>query len=411
MMMERKSFWKSGHKPTLFGAFLYFDISFMIWGMLGPLAVVIAMDYPMTPVEKANLVALPILGGSILRLVLGFMSDYIGPKLTAQIGMGVTVIPLLLGWLWVDSLNQLYVVALLLGIAGASFAAALPLAGQWYPKEHQGLAMGIAGAGNSGTVLATLFANRLATHFGSWEIVFGLALIPIVIVFVFFSLFARNSPNRPAPKKLSEYSSLLKQRDAWVFCAFYCVTFGGFVGLANYLTIFFNTQYGLSAVHAADITTFCIIAGSFFRPVGGFLADKLGGTRMLTYLYMGACIMLIGVSFLPPLPVVVVMLFLGMMCLGAGNGSVFQLVPQRFGNEIGLMTGIVGAAGGIGGYALPLILGQLYSTYQSYTPGFVILSLIAAASMALVLIMQSKWRAHWLKNSLAAKKESTSFSA
>lgn len=121
--------------------------------------------------------------------------------------------------------------------------------------------------------------------------------------------------------------------------------------------------------------------------------------------------MLIGVSFLPPLPVVVVMLFLGMMCLGAGNGSVFQLVPQRFGNEIGLMTGIVGAAGGIGGYALPLILGQLYSTYQSYTPGFVILSLIAAASMALVLVMQSKWRAHWLKNSLAAKNESTSFSA
>lgn len=126
-MMESKSFWKSGHKPTLFGAFMYFDISFMIWGMLGPLAVIIAMDYPMTPLEKANLVALPILGGSILRLVLGFMSDYIGPKLTAQIGMLVTLVPLLLGWLWVDSLSQLYVVALLLGVAGASFAAALPL--------------------------------------------------------------------------------------------------------------------------------------------------------------------------------------------------------------------------------------------------------------------------------------------
>lgn len=199
-MMESKSFWKSGHKPTLFGAFMYFDISFMIWGMLGPLAVVIALDYPMTPLEKANLVALPILGGSILRLVLGFMSDYIGPKLTAQIGMLVTLVPLLLGWLWVDSLSQLYVVALLLGVAGASFAAALPLAGQWYGKEHQGLAMGIAGAGNSGTVLATLFANRLATHFGSWEVVFGLAIIPIAIVFILFSIFAKNSPNRPEPR-------------------------------------------------------------------------------------------------------------------------------------------------------------------------------------------------------------------
>lgn len=395
--MEKKGFWQSGHKPSLFGAFLYFDISFMIWGMLGPLAVVIAGDYPMDPVQKANLVALPVLGGSILRLVLGFLADRIGPKLTAQIGMVVTLVPLLLGWLWVDSLDQLYVVAILLGVAGASFAAALPLAGQWYPKEHQGLAMGIAGAGNSGTVLATLFANRLAQHFGSWEIVFGLAIIPIVLVFIYFSLFARNSPNRPAPKRLSEYGNVLKQRDAWVFCALYCVTFGGFVGLANYLTIFFNAQYGLTAVQAADITTICVIAGSFFRPVGGFLADRIGGSRMLMFLYAGAAIMLIGVSFLPPLWLVVTLLFIGMMCLGAGNGSVFQLVPQRFAGEIGLVTGIVGAAGGLGGYALPLILGRLYQATGSYTAGFIILSFIAAASLALTIVMQLKWRRSWLR--------------
>lgn len=394
--MEKKSFWQSGHKPSLFGAFLYFDISFMIWGMLGPLAVVIAADFPMSPVQKANLVALPILGGSILRLVLGFLADRIGPKLTAQIGMLSTLIPLLLGWLWVDSLNQLYIVALLLGIAGASFAAALPLAGQWYPKEHQGLAMGIAGAGNSGTVLATLFANRIAQHFGSWEIVFGLAIIPIVIVFIYFSLFAHNSPNRPTKKTLSEYSNVIKQRDAWVFCALYCVTFGGFVGLANYLTIFFNTQYGLSPIMAADITTLCVISGSFFRPVGGFLADRIGGTRMLMILYAGAAIMLASVSFLPPLIVVVALLFIGMMCLGAGNGSVFQLVPQRFGGEIGLVTGIVGAAGGLGGYALPLILGRLYQLTGSYTPGFIILSLIAGGSFVLIFVMQMKWRRSWL---------------
>jgi NNP family nitrate/nitrite transporter-like MFS transporter len=312
--------------------------------------------------------------------------------------MMVTLIPLLLGWLWVDSLDQLYVVAVLLGVAGASFAAALPLAGQWYPKEHQGLAMGIAGAGNSGTVLATLFANRLAQHFGSWEVVFGLAIIPIVLVFIYFSLFARNSPNRPAPKRLYEYGHVLKQRDAWVFCALYCVTFGGFVGLANYLTIFFNTQYGLSAVQAADITTICVIAGSFFRPVGGFLADRIGGSRMLMILYAGAAIMLIGVSFLPPLWVVVILLFIGMMCLGAGNGSVFQLVPQRFAGEIGLVTGIVGAAGGLGGYALPLILGRLYQATGSYATGFIILSFIAAASLTLTIVMQLKWRRSWLRS-------------
>ncbi|MDQ0057920.1 nitrate/nitrite transporter [Paenibacillus harenae] len=394
--MEKKSFWQSGHKPTLFSAFLYFDISFMIWVLIGPLSVIIAADYPMDPVQKANLVALPILGGSILRLVLGFLTDYIGPKRTAQIGMITTIIPLVLGWQFVHSLDQLYIVALLLGVAGASFAAALPLAGQWYSKEHQGLAMGIAGAGNSGTIFTTLFANRLAQHFGGWEAVFGLALIPIVLVFILFTIFAKNSPNRPAPKKLTQYGSLLKQRDAWVFCLFYCVTFGGFVGLTNYLTIFFNTQYGLAPVKAADFTTLCVIAGSFFRPVGGYLADRFGGTRMLTVLYAGAGLMLACISTIPPLPVVLILLFAGMMCLGMGNGSVFQLVPQRFGNELGLMTGIVGAAGGLGGYALPLILGKLYQSSGAYTAGFLVLSGIALAALILLYVIQFSWRKQWM---------------
>lgn len=395
METQKTSFWKSGHTPTLFSAFLYFDMSFMVWVMLGPLAVVIAADYPMDPMQKAQLVALPILGGSILRLVLGALTDYIGPKLTAQIGMLLTLVPLIIGWQFVQSLDQLYVVAILLGVAGASFAAALPLAGQWYPKEHQGLAMGIAGAGNSGTVLATLFANRIAQHFGSWEIVFGLAIIPISVVFVLFTLFARNSPHRPAPKKLSQYASVLRQGDAWAFCLFYAVTFGGFIGLANYLTIFFNAQYGLSAVRAADFTTLCVIAGSFFRPLGGFLSDRLGGIKMLTVLYGGAGVMFALIATMPPLAMVIVILFVGMMCLGAGNGAVFQLVPQRFGNELGLMTGIVGAAGGLGGYALPMLLGKLYQMTGSYTPGFIGLSVIVLIALGLLTVMQMKWRTTW----------------
>ncbi|WP_172194369.1 nitrate/nitrite transporter [Saccharibacillus qingshengii] len=395
METEKKSFWKSGHTPSLLSAFLYFDMSFMVWVMIGPLAVVIAADYPMDPLQKAQLVALPILGGSILRLVLGALTDYIGPKLTGQIGMLLTLVPLIIGWQFVHSLDQLYIVALLLGIAGASFAAALPLAGQWYPKEHQGLAMGIAGAGNSGTVLSTLFANRIAQHFGSWEIVFGLAIIPISVVFVIFTLFARNSPHRPAPKKLSHYASVLRQGDAWVFCMFYAVTFGGFVGLSNYLTIFFNAQYGLSAVRAADFTTICVIAGSFFRPLGGFLSDRLGGIRMLTILFCGAGLMLAFVASMPPLTAVVIFLFAGMMCLGAGNGAVFQLVPQRFGSELGLMTGIVGAAGGLGGYALPMLLGKLYQMTGSYTPGFVCLSGFVLLTLGLLVVMQLRWRTTW----------------
>lgn len=401
--MERSGFWKSGHKPSLLSAFMYFDVSFMIWVLIGPLSIIMMQDYPMTPSQKANLVALPILGGSILRLVLGVLADRIGPKRTGQIGMIVTMVPLIWGWQFVDSLGELYGVALLLGVAGASFSAALPLASRWYPPQYQGLAMGIAGAGNSGTVFSTLFANRLAQHFGSWEMVFGLALIPICLVFVVFTLLAKDSPTQPEPMRLSNYATVLKQKDTWLFSLFYMVTFGGFVGMSNYLTIFFNTEYGLSAVKAADFTTLCVIAGSFFRPVGGWLADRIGGVRMLLTLYAGVAVMMALISSLPPLYLVTILLFIAMMCLGMGNGSVFQLVPQRFQNEIGVITGIVGAAGGLGGYFLPNILGILKQTTGSYTPGFLILSAIALACIAIVAIVQGHWKKTFLNHIMTAQ--------
>ncbi|MFD0694168.1 nitrate/nitrite transporter [Paenibacillus sp. GCM10027628] len=395
-MVDRKSFLQSGHKGSLLGAFLYFDMSFMIWVMLGPLAVLIAKDFGLDAAQKANLVALPALGGSILRVVLGFLTDRIGPRKTAIIGMTLTVVPLIFGWKFANSLNDMYFVALMLGIAGASFAAALPLASRWYPPEYQGLALGIAGAGNSGTIFATLFANRLAQHFGSWHVVFGLALIPLVLVFIIFIFTAKDSPTQPAPAKLADYGRVLKQKDTWLFCIFYMVTFGGFSGMANYLTIFFNTQYQLSPVRAADFATICIIAGSFFRPVGGWLSDKMGGLRMLMTLYAVIGLMLAAVSTLPALGITTALLFIGMMCMGMGNGAVFQLVPQRFNNEVGMITGIVGAAGGLGGYFLPKILGNLKLSTGSFTPGFLILSGIAIVCILIIAAVQGQWKRSWI---------------
>jgi NNP family nitrate/nitrite transporter-like MFS transporter len=391
-MMDRKSFLKSGHKGSLFSAFLYFDMSFMIWVMLGPLAVLIAKDFQLDAAQKANLVALPALGGSMLRLVLGYLTDHIGPKKTGIIGMVLTVVPLVAGWKLASSLGDMYFVALMLGIAGASFAAALPLASRWY----QGLALGIAGAGNSGTIFSTLFANRLAQHYGNWHVVFGLALIPLIVVFLIFLFTAKDSPNQPEPKKLADYGRVLKQKDTWLFCLFYMVTFGGFSGMANYLTIFFNTQYKLSAVAAADFATICIIAGSFFRPVGGWLSDKMGGIRMLMTLYAVIGLMLAGVSTLPALGATTVLLFVGMMCMGMGNGAVFQLVPQRFREEVGIITGIVGAAGGLGGYFLPKILGNLKQSTGSFTPGFLILSGIALCCIVIISLAQREWKRSWI---------------
>lgn len=395
-MIERKGFWQSGHKGSLFSAFLYFDMSFMVWVLLGPLAVIIAGEFELNAAEKANLVALPTLGGSVLRLVLGYLTDKIGPKLTGQLGLGITLVPLWWGWQFADTIGEMYAIALLLGIAGASFAAALPLASRWYPPQYQGLAMGIAGAGNSGTIFATLFANRIAQYYGDWHVVFGIAMIPIALTLIVFSILAKDSPNQPASKKLADYGKVLKQRDAWLFCILYGVTFGGFVGLSTYLTIFFNTQYGLSPVKAADFTTLCVIGGSFFRPVGGWLADKLGGIRMLMGLYGVVALLMAGISTLPPLAVTTVLLFMAMMCLGMGNGSVFQLVPQRFREEIGIVTGIVGAAGGLGGFFLPKILGNLKLATGSFASGFLILSVIALSCVVLVAVVQGRWKRTWI---------------
>src|SRR5262245_51851137 len=393
--MNLRDFTRAGHLPSLFCAFLYFDISFMVWVLLGALANAVVPDFGMSAGDKGLMVAVPILGGAVLRVVLGVMTDRWGAKRTGMIGLVLTLVPLLLGWLWADSFPKVLLVGLLLGVAGASFAAALPLASRWYPPRYQGLAMGIAGAGNSGTALATFFGPGLAEWFG-WHAVFGLALIPVAVTLALFAVLAKDSPNQPPPKPLSAYGAVLRQRDTWWFCLFYSVTFGGFVGLASYLSIFFFDQYELSRVHAGYFTTLCVIAGSFLRPVGGYLSDRLGGVRMLVALYGGVGVLMLGMALLPPLPVAVGLLFLGMGLLGMGNGSVFQLVPLRFPKEIGVITGIVGAAGGFGGFFLPTLLGYLKGLTGSYGAGFGVFAATGAVCVLLMLALKVRWEATFL---------------
>ncbi|MGE7760243.1 nitrate/nitrite transporter [Peribacillus sp. NPDC097895] len=392
---------KSGHAPSLLASFLYFDISFMIWVLLGALGVYITKDFGLSPAEKGLVVAIPILGGSFFRLVLGFLTDRIGPRKTAIGGMLVTMIPLFWGWLFGESLAELYLIGILLGVAGASFAAALPMASRWYPPHLQGLAMGIAGAGNSGTLFATLFGPRIAESIG-WHNVMGLALIPLTIVFVIYILIARDAPSQPPAKPIKEYLNVFKIRDTWYFCILYSVTFGGFVGFTSFLSIFFVDEYGLTRVRAGEFVTLCVIAGSFFRPVGGFIADKIGGVKLLMFLFIGLTICMFGISFLYSFSTVTILLFIGMLFLGMGNGAVFQLVPQRFSNEIGFITGIVGAAGGVGGFLVPNILGTLKQITGTYATGFVVFSAIGIVAFMILVLAQLSWRKTWVlgKNSV-----------
>jgi NNP family nitrate/nitrite transporter-like MFS transporter len=389
--MQLRDFLRAGHTPTLVSAFLYFDISFMVWVLIGALANSIAPDFGLADAQKGLMVAVPILGGAVLRLVLGPLADHIGGRKAGIAGLVLTLLPLVLGWLWADSFAELLVVGFLLGVAGASFAVALPLASRWYPARYQGLAMGIAGAGNSGTALATFFGPRLAEQLG-WHAVFGMAAVAVAATLAVFALLAKDSPQQPAPKRLADYWSVLHERDTWWFSLFYSVTFGGFVGLASFLSIFFREQYDLSRVAAGSFATLCVFAGSMLRPVGGYLADRFGGIRMLTVLYVAVGAIMLGVASLPPLGMATAALFVGMGLLGMGNGSVFQLVPQRFSKEIGVITGIVGAAGGVGGFILPNVLGSVKQLTGSFGGGFLLFSLVAFACAGALLHVSRIWQ-------------------
>lgn len=389
------SFWKSGHTPTLIAAFLYFDLAFMVWVLLGPLAPEISKTLGLTPAQKGLMVAVPTLAGALLRVVNGLMVDRIGPKRSGAISQVIVIVGLFFAWVMgVSSFAGTLALGVILGFAGASFAIALPLASRWYPAEHQGKAMGLAGMGNSGTVLASLFAPMLAKLFG-WNAVLGLACIPLTIVLAVYMVMAKDAPNAPAPRKMADYGALLKQADAWWLMAFYAVTFGGFVGLAASLPIYFTDQFGLSTIVAGYCTAGCVFAGSLVRPMGGALADRIGGVKALIVVYAVAALALVGVSQAVTLPSSLGLFVVAMLALGTGNGSVFQLVPQRFQAEIGVMTGLVGMAGGIGGFYLASSLGLAKQLTGSFAPGFLIFAGLAVAALASVAVVKTRWRETW----------------
>ena len=394
--MKNSSFWEAGHRPTLIAAFLYFDLAFMVWVLLGPLAPDIAKELGLTPAEKGLMVAVPTLAGAILRLANGLLVDRIGPKMTGAIGQVIVMAGLMIAWMMgVNSFAGTLAVGLILGFAGASFAVALPLASRWYPPEHQGKAMGIAGMGNSGTVLAALFAPGLAKMFG-WNAVLGIVCIPLAIVFVIYMIFAKDSPDQPAAKPLAAYLDPLKDVDSWWFMLFYGVTFGGFSGLTASLSIYFTDQFGLTTIVAGYCTAGCVFAGSLVRPMGGAFADRFGGIKTLSLVYTVAAGALVAISTGPSTVAAALALFvLAMLALGVGNGAVFQLVPQRFRHEIGVMTGLVGFAGGVGGFYLASSLGFAKQLTGSPQWGFLIFAGLAVVALLGLTSVKTRWRTTW----------------
>jgi NNP family nitrate/nitrite transporter-like MFS transporter len=376
---------RSGHWPSLLAAWLHFEISFMVWVLIGALGIFIAQDLDLSAAQKGFIVAVPLLGGSILRIVVGICTDRFGPRRTGFMSMLLVALPLAWAWLAVQSFAEVILLGLFLGIAGASFAVALPLASRAYPIEHQGLAMGVAGSANSGAILSIALAPLLAERFG-WHAVFGLMLPLVILIAVVFWALAQDRSLHPALKARRGLRRVLRESDTYWFCLFYAITFGGFVGLSSYLSIFFFDQYGFSRIEAGWAAGACALAGSFSRPVGGFIADRFGGLRILLLLYPLIALLCGMIALLPSFPVAFPMIVLAMSCLGMGNGVIFQVVPQKFPQEVGTLSGVIGAAGGLGGFLLPSVLGVLKGVTGTFATGFAAYAILCALVMPAVQI-------------------------
>ncbi len=393
--MKIREFLQAGHPGTLLTAFLYFDFCFAIWVLNGAMAPFISEDFGLTAEQKGFMIAVPVMAGALMRFPLGLLSQYIGRKNAAQLEMGLIVVGLLIGYFIATSYGGVIAMGVILGIAGASFGVAMSLGSGWYPPKYKGLAMGIAGAGNSGAVLAVLFAPPLAKEFG-WQAVYGLATIPMLLAMVLLQIFAKEPPDREQ-KKLSDYLKVIFDRDAWIFNLLYMVTFGGYIGLSSFLPTLFSDQYGIPKSDVGKYSALIIIMASILRVVGGWLADRLGGIRILLVLCGVIIAATCAASTIPASPwAMVAILIVCFSAMGAGNGAVFQLVPLRFKTTTAVAGSLIGEIGALAGAFLPVAMGKSMTYTGNFGAGFLSGTLLAVVVLAALSLVIREWTTTWV---------------
>lgn len=430
---------RSGNWKTLLACFFYFDTGFTAWVMFGPLAPFISKQLSLSPSQAGFLVAVPVLAASIVRVTLGNLFQSVDGRRLALLGISLSAVPAGVLLLPVTpSYTLLLVLGCFLGVGGASFAIALPMAGSSYPPRVQGLVLGLAAAGNIGAVVDGFVFPFLGQYFG-WQHATAAVLPLLALTAVAVILWAKDSSTKSGSQTRAllgfivslvsvialvllvnaglfgtgktgqlllplmgafvalavlprKYLAVLAERDTWAVMLVYSITFGGFVGMSSYVSLLLTTQYQIPKIDAGLVMAALSFTGAMVRPIGGFVADRLSGVKVLLVLLVAISLCNFGFAVLmPPLAggiALLVALYLG---FGLGNGATFQLVPQRWKGRTGVMTGIIGAAGGIGGFYLPVVMGMAKENTGSYQLGFVTFGVLAALASFLVAALQQQW--------------------
>jgi NNP family nitrate/nitrite transporter-like MFS transporter len=353
-----------------------FAICFAAWGLISAFAPRFRETFQLTATQTAFLVAVPVLLGALLRIVTGMLADRFGGRVTFSLLLIVVAVPAYLVPM-VSSYKMLLYVAFFLGMAGSSFAVGVGFVSRWFPPEKQGGALGIYGLGNIGQSAAVFLGPVLAVAVG-WQNIFrGMGTLLFIWGIAFYFL-ARNSPKTVRPSGIGAMLRLLsRERLSWVLSLFYFLTFGGFVAFSIYLPVLLKDQFGLKLADAGFRTAGFVVLATLARPLGGWLADKIGGARVLHVVFLGIIPFALLMSWPAILPFTVGALGCAFL-LGNGNGAVFKLVPQHFPKEVGTVTGLVGAMGGLGGFFPPLLLGFFRDHFHTMWPGFALLAFLSA---------------------------------
>lgn len=376
-----------GNTTVLVLATLSFAACFAVWALFSPLAPLMREELKLTEIQLSLLVSIPALLGSAFRIPMGILTDMYGGRKVFTALMVFCFVPTVLGT-YANSYTHLIICGLLFGMAGTSFAVGIPHVSKWYPSEKQGLALGIYGVGNLGAAMATLLGPRIIHNYlgGQWHYIFPIYAAPLLIMAFLYWNYTSDAPVVSKPRSFNELLQVYKKTPlAWVFCLFYWVTFGGFVCFSLYLPTYFVKVYGIPHIKAGDLATAFIFTTSLIRPLGGYMADKFQGRKILQGVFTIAALCLIIEGLAPSLTLATCAFVLFGACLGIGNGVIFKLVPTYFARETGAVGGLVGAAGGLGGFFTPIILGTSKDLTGSYFGGFAV-----AASFCLICLFLAR---------------------